>query len=144
MKQATLWEHTHSDKKDTLTGLEAWLLMCSEAVQHVNMFLGVCLFVFVNVCVGSMRESVRGAEEKTHKKPPDRAPWQQQPNLRASNTSKKPAERSRVHADPSAGPSPDRREKLNRNEKTEHVERSCFGVSCYVTEIVDAKNGKVK
>lgn len=66
----TVGTHTHSDKKDTLTGLEAWLLMCSEAVQHVNMFLGVCLFVFVNVCVGSMRESVRGAEEKTHKKPP--------------------------------------------------------------------------
>lgn len=85
-----------------------------------------------------------GQRKRHTKKNPDRAPWQQQPNLRASNTSKTPAERSRVHADPSAGPSPDRREKLNRNEKTEHVERSCFGVSCYVTETADAKNGKVK
>ena len=45
---------------------------------------------------------------------------------------------------PERRPLAGRERKLNRNEKTEHVERSCFGVSCYVTETVDAKNGKVK
>ena len=74
MKQATLWEHTHSDKKDTLTGLELWLLTCSEAFQHVNMFLGVCLFVFVSasVCVCVLDQCVKVSEgqRKRHTKTP--------------------------------------------------------------------------
>ena len=104
----------------------------------------VCVCVCVCVCIGSMRESVRGAEEKTQKKktrPSTVATAAESPGEQHfKKTSREIKSACRPERRPLAG----RERKLNRNEKTEHVERSCFGVSCYVTETVDAKNGKVK
>lgn len=57
-------------KKTLLTGFEACLLKCSEAIQHADMLLGLCVracecrCMCVCVCAGSMRECQKAEEKK--------------------------------------------------------------------------------